>query len=769
MCCGGGSAPPPTQTVTSTTVQKADPWSGQQPYLTFGFQEAQNLYNQPGPSFYPGYTYATPSPQTQAAMGLMEQRALSGSPITAAGQQEYLNTLMGANLYANPAYGLLQPYTAGFELPGSGLVAGAGYAPAPGMEYMQPVASGGFFGTNPAYSGLTGLAGGVNLPGQNLIAGAGAQGAQATQYMQPFAAGQFQLPGAGMVTGAGMQGAQGQGFVAPAAMGADIGTNPAYNYLNPIAGGQFTTAGKDIISQAAQAGPSAAQYFEPTAGGAYLDQGNPQLKAVIDSIYNTVTPQVQSQFAQAGRSGSGAEQEAMTRALGTAIAPYAFQAYESERGRQLEAARALQSGGEAALGRALSGGQALAGISQGDLAAQMGAARSVADIYGGDLARQLQAAGLFGQMGEQALGRQIGAGQTLANIGGTQAGIQLGAAGQLQGALEQALGRQIGAGGTLGQLGLGATQAQLGALGQLGGLYGQDISQMLQAAGMYQGAGEQALARQLQAGGQLADIGGREAALGQAAATQIGALYDTERARQLQAAMGAPQYAQSDYQDIAALGQVGQALEGQRQQEIADLMARYDFSQTIPFSDLAAYMGMIQGNYGGTTNISNTEPYIDPYRTQPDMFGNLLGLGQLGLGAYSAGLFGGTAAAAAPALFGATAAAAPAGISAAMLPSFLAFSSREYKHVAEPIDANRTLEAVKSLPIHRWRYRDMFADSDEHVGPMAEDWREAMGLGDGKTIHLVDAFGVALATIQALAAELDDVKAELRSLRDGRS
>jgi hypothetical protein len=45
---GGGS--------TSTTTQKADPWSGQQPYLKDIFSEAQGLYNAEGPSYYPNST-----------------------------------------------------------------------------------------------------------------------------------------------------------------------------------------------------------------------------------------------------------------------------------------------------------------------------------------------------------------------------------------------------------------------------------------------------------------------------------------------------------------------------------------------------------------------------------------------------------------------------------------------------------------------------------------------------------------------------------------
>ena len=43
---------------SNTTTQKADPWSGQQPYLTDLYAKAQRL---PTQQFFPGQTFATPS------------------------------------------------------------------------------------------------------------------------------------------------------------------------------------------------------------------------------------------------------------------------------------------------------------------------------------------------------------------------------------------------------------------------------------------------------------------------------------------------------------------------------------------------------------------------------------------------------------------------------------------------------------------------------------------------------------------------------------
>ena len=51
MGSGGGDD------TTSTTVQKADPWKGVQPYLKQGYADATDLYEAGGPQYYPGQTY----------------------------------------------------------------------------------------------------------------------------------------------------------------------------------------------------------------------------------------------------------------------------------------------------------------------------------------------------------------------------------------------------------------------------------------------------------------------------------------------------------------------------------------------------------------------------------------------------------------------------------------------------------------------------------------------------------------------------------------
>ncbi|HLB80611.1 MAG TPA: hypothetical protein VJJ77_08905, partial [Dongiaceae bacterium] len=68
---------------STTTVQQADPWAGQQPFLADIFSEAQRLYDAPGPLYFPGPTVAPFAPETQAALRAQAARATAGSPLNA--------------------------------------------------------------------------------------------------------------------------------------------------------------------------------------------------------------------------------------------------------------------------------------------------------------------------------------------------------------------------------------------------------------------------------------------------------------------------------------------------------------------------------------------------------------------------------------------------------------------------------------------------------------------------------------------------------------
>jgi hypothetical protein len=94
------------------------------------------------------------------------------------------------------------------------------------------------------------------------------------------------------------------------------------------------------------------------------------------------------------------------------------------------------------------------------------------------------------------------------------------------------------------------------------------------------------------------------------------------------------------------------------------------------------------------------------------------------------------------------------------------------------------LAKVAAMPVMTWNYRTQ-DESIRHIGPTAQDFRAAFGLGENdKTISTIDPSGVALAAIQGLVeeiklgdekiakleagrrAEIDELKAELRALRE---
>jgi hypothetical protein len=94
------------------------------------------------------------------------------------------------------------------------------------------------------------------------------------------------------------------------------------------------------------------------------------------------------------------------------------------------------------------------------------------------------------------------------------------------------------------------------------------------------------------------------------------------------------------------------------------------------------------------------------------------------------------------------------------------------KHLFREIAGEDVLERLRELPITEWSYRSNRAGS-RHIGPTAQDFRAAFGLGDDETtISTLDADGVALAAAKALeartagqAARIEALEAENAELR----
>lgn len=91
-------------------------------------------------------------------------------------------------------------------------------------------------------------------------------------------------------------------------------------------------------------------------------------------------------------------------------------------------------------------------------------------------------------------------------------------------------------------------------------------------------------------------------------------------------------------------------------------------------------------------------------------------------------------------------------------------SSREAKTNFEALDPITVLTRLSELPISAWSYKQ--DTSARHIGPMAEDFHKAFGLGlDDKTIAPGDKAGVALVAIKGLNQIVAEKDTEIAALQ----
>jgi hypothetical protein len=98
--------------------------------------------------------------------------------------------------------------------------------------------------------------------------------------------------------------------------------------------------------------------------------------------------------------------------------------------------------------------------------------------------------------------------------------------------------------------------------------------------------------------------------------------------------------------------------------------------------------------------------------------------------------------------------------------SWASVSDRNAKENIEAVDAQAILKAVATLPVSTWNYKSQ-DDAVRHLGPMAQDFAAAFGLGENDTtINTVDADGVSLAAIQALYHLVQAQQAQIDALAE---
>lgn len=97
--------------------------------------------------------------------------------------------------------------------------------------------------------------------------------------------------------------------------------------------------------------------------------------------------------------------------------------------------------------------------------------------------------------------------------------------------------------------------------------------------------------------------------------------------------------------------------------------------------------------------------------------------------------------------------------------SWSSLSDRARKENFAAVDPVMVLQKVAALPIQTWNYKTQ-DPSIRHIGPTAQDFRAAFGLGENDTtINTVDADGTALAAIQGLHVLLQQQGETIKQLQ----
>ena len=91
-------------------------------------------------------------------------------------------------------------------------------------------------------------------------------------------------------------------------------------------------------------------------------------------------------------------------------------------------------------------------------------------------------------------------------------------------------------------------------------------------------------------------------------------------------------------------------------------------------------------------------------------------------------------------------------------------SDRNVKERVEPITPSRVLAGVLAMPVSTW---SIIGSTVRQMGPMAQDFYRAFGLGDtDKAINSIDVGGVAFAAIQGLNETVNDkLRSQQRAMR----
>lgn len=434
---------------TQTSVQKSDPWSGVQPYLSDLFSGAQQQFNQ-GAEYFPGSTVVPFSPDTLAGMDTIRANA-------------------GSDAGAGDAQALVKRIMAG------GGATGAGGA-----------------GGNPLWDRISQFAGKMTSAGQGALTAA-ALGGMAVDPSAVAAAGAAPNGYLSSIGGAGTATTGGIGAVRDAAGREITAGNEALNRIasgseitgNPMLDRTFNKAAGQVRDNTNAAFSLAGRY----GSGAHAATMGDTLNNLATSVYGGAYENERGRQMQAiGELGNRQASDIATRMAGATTAAGLEQ---NDLARNLSAQGLLGQLAESGYGRQMQGASTAAGIQADNAQRQIGAAGAQAGIEQNDLSRN---AGLLGQLasydlsqtgqGLQAAGMLGGlrdlsnaGGRDLLNLGNMQeqmAGQELDDLMQRWNFSQQAPWDALGKyGGILGGMGnLGGTTTTTGPKAKSGGLMG---------------------------------------------------------------------------------------------------------------------------------------------------------------------------------------------------------------------------------------------------------------------------------------------------------
>lgn len=195
--------------------------------------------------------------------------------------------------------------------------------------------------------------------------------------------------------------------------------------------------------------------------------------------------------------------------------------------------------------------------------------------------------------------------------------------------------------------------------------------------------------------------------LGLSASTQLAGLSNQER--------------QNAFGDAAALEGLGTTQQAQEQAQLDDSYAKFLERENFDKNNVGFLSNVVYGmpSLGGTTNGTATTTQ------SPSAFDSVMKIGA------TAARF---------------------------------FSDETMKSGRKPASGDKALKAVESMPMETWRYDPAKGGPDDggarHIGPMAQSIKKNLGIGDGRSVPVVDAVGANFAATKALAKKVRKLEAK---------